>query len=77
MLRRVFEIEIKHCPNCGGGLKIIAAMLERPVIEKILAHLGWQAKAPPQAPARGQVLQVALRCPSVTVQATRRAGLLG
>lgn len=29
------------CPNCGGGeLKIIAAILERPVIEKILTHLG-------------------------------------
>jgi hypothetical protein len=28
-------------PNCGGGeLKIIAAILERPVIEKILTHLG-------------------------------------
>jgi hypothetical protein len=32
---------MQHCPNCGGGeLKIIAAILERPVIEKILTHLG-------------------------------------
>ena len=23
-----------HCPNCGGQLKIIAAILEQPVIEK-------------------------------------------
>jgi hypothetical protein len=29
-----------HCPNCGGELKIIAAILEQPVIEKILTHLG-------------------------------------
>lgn len=29
------------CPNCGAGeLKIIAAILERPVIEKILTHMG-------------------------------------
>jgi hypothetical protein len=28
---------MQHCPNCGNGeLKIIAAILERPVIEKIL-----------------------------------------
>ena len=37
-----------HCPNCGGELKIIAAILERPVIEKILTHLGLEARAPPQ-----------------------------
>jgi hypothetical protein len=30
-----------HCPNCGGGLKIVAAILEAPVIEKILMHLGF------------------------------------
>jgi hypothetical protein len=31
----------------------------QPVIEKILTHLGLQARAPPRAPARGQALQVA------------------
>jgi len=37
-----------HCPNCGGGeLKVIAAILERPVIEKILTHLGLSADARP------------------------------
>jgi len=48
-----------HCPNCGGELKIIAAILEQPVIEKILTHLGLQARAPPRAPARGSQLQAA------------------
>ena len=48
-----------HCPNCGGELKIIAAILEAPVIEKILTHLGLQARVPPRAPARGQALQAA------------------
>jgi hypothetical protein len=36
-----------HCPNCGGELKIIAAIMEQPVIEKILTHLGLQARVPP------------------------------
>jgi len=49
----------EHCPNCGGELKIIAAILEQSVIEKILTHLGLQARAPPRAPARGQALQAA------------------
>ena len=35
----MFEIDTAHCPNCGGELKIIAAILEQPVIEKILTHL--------------------------------------
>jgi hypothetical protein len=39
LLKRVFELDLEHCPNCGGELKIIAAFLEQPVIEKILTHL--------------------------------------
>ena len=33
--------------------------LEPPVIEKILTHLGLQARAPPRSPARGQALHAA------------------
>ena len=58
LLKRVFELDLEHCPNCGGELKIIAAILEA-VIEKILTHLGLQARAPPRSPARGQALQAA------------------
>jgi len=57
VLKRVFDLDLEHCPNCGGELKIIAAILEAPVIEKILTHLGLQARAPLRAPARGQALQ--------------------
>ena len=59
LLKRVFEIDLEHCPNCGGELKINAAILEQPVIDKILTHLGLQARAPPRAPAQGQALQAA------------------
>ena len=59
LLKRVFDVDLEHCPNCGGELKIIAAILEQPVIEKILTHLGLQARAPPRAPARSQALQAA------------------
>jgi hypothetical protein len=38
---------MQYCPNCGAGeLKIIAAILERPVIEKILSHLGLDPQPP-------------------------------
>ena len=33
LLKRVFEIDLEHCPNCGGELKIIAAILEAPVTQ--------------------------------------------
>jgi hypothetical protein len=47
----------QHCPNRGAGeLKIIAAILERPVIEKILAHLGLD----PQSPPKGRVREAGL-----------------
>ena len=59
LLKRVFEIDMEHCPNCGGELKIIAAIHEQTVVEKILTHLGLQARAPPRAPARGTQLQAA------------------
>ena len=59
LLKRVFEIDMEHCPNCGGQLKIIAAILEAPVIERILRHLGLEARAPPRVPARGDLQQAA------------------
>ena len=48
---------LEHCPNCGGELQNVAAILEQPVLEKILTHLVLQARAPPRAPASGQALQ--------------------
>jgi hypothetical protein len=58
-LNRFSELDLAHCPNFGGELKIIAAILEQPAIEKNLTLLGLQARVPPQAPARGQALQAA------------------
>src|SRR5262245_39776523 len=60
LLKRVFDIDIEHCPNCGGTLKIIACPEPRrratiedpPVIVKILAHLGLPTRALPRSPAQ-------------------------
>ena len=52
LLARVFDIDVRHCPICGSGqFKIIAAILDRAVIEKILRHLGLDPRPPPRAPA--------------------------
>jgi hypothetical protein len=46
LLKRVFDIDVEHCPNCGSALKIIAAIEDPPVIIKILSHLGLPTRAP-------------------------------
>ena len=52
LLKRVFDIDLEHCAQCGGELKIIAAIEEPVVIVRILTHLGLPARASPRAPAR-------------------------
>ena len=59
-LKRVFNIDIETCRECGGAVKVIACIEDPVVIEKILTHLNEKAAsartgllpesgAPPQA----------------------------
>jgi len=41
-LKRVFNIDIETCSECGGAVKIIASIEDPAVIRKILAHLDQQ-----------------------------------
>lgn len=52
LLKRVFALDLEHCPTCNGPLKLIAVIEQAAVIEKILTHLGLQAHPPPRLPAR-------------------------
>lgn len=58
-LKRVFQIDIETCSQCGGPVKVIASIEDPVVIQKILAHLKKKdesqeavhlpdARAPPQ-----------------------------
>jgi hypothetical protein len=38
-LKRVFNIDIETCAECGGDVRIIATIEDPVVIRKILAHL--------------------------------------
>ncbi len=57
LLKREFDIDLEHCPQCGGDFKIIAAIEEPAVIVRILTHLGLPARAPPRSPARTALAQ--------------------
>jgi hypothetical protein len=42
----MFQIDTEYCLQCDGNMKIIAAILKRAAITKILDHLGLPARAP-------------------------------
>jgi hypothetical protein len=43
---------LQRCPRRGGGqVKIVAAILERALIGKILTHLGLDSQRPPRSKA--------------------------
>jgi hypothetical protein len=46
------SIDMEYCANCGGRLKIIAAIVDPAVITTILTHLHLPARAPPRSAAR-------------------------
>ena len=58
LLKRVFQVDLTTCPDCGGTLHFIAAIMEREVVERILSHLKMSTvppkfhppRAPPQEP---------------------------
>jgi hypothetical protein len=55
LLERVFDIDVERC-ECGGKLKIIAAIEDPVVIARILTPLRLPARAPPRSPARSAPL---------------------
>ncbi len=42
-LKRVFNIDVETCSECGGDVRIIASIEDPAVIQKILAHLDDKA----------------------------------
>jgi len=49
-LKRVFEIEIETCCECGGDVRVIASIEDPVVISKILDHLGMKVTQGGQLP---------------------------
>jgi hypothetical protein len=52
---RCRQMPPSHRPHFLGKLRIVAAILQRKAIEKILNHLGLDPQPSPRAPTRGQM----------------------
>lgn len=47
-IKKIWEVDPLECPKCHGKMKIISFITEKPVIRKILEHLGlWSEERPP------------------------------
>ena len=70
-LKRVFNIDIETCSECGGAVKVIACIEDPVVIKKILTHLKEKA-----APEPAGLLPSVRAPPPVSIQRTgRQVGL--
>ncbi len=54
LMARIFLIDVLECQNCGGRMKVIAAIEDPDVIRKILVHLGLPTDIPTPVPPRSQ-----------------------
>jgi hypothetical protein len=52
-MRRVFEIDVPACPDCGGCMTMIAEINDRRVARKMLEHVGLPSECSQPWPARG------------------------
>jgi Putative transposase/Transposase zinc-binding domain len=53
LMRYAFGYELLSCPRCGCKMKLLACILDRDSIRKILTHRGLSAEPPPCAAVSG------------------------
>jgi hypothetical protein len=46
-LRRVFDIDRRHCPRCGAPLRVLAVITDPHLIGALLKHLDTHAARAP------------------------------
>jgi hypothetical protein len=51
LMARVWAVDVLECPQCGGRLRVLAAIQSPEAIRKILDCLGLPSRAPPIARA--------------------------
>lgn len=52
LLKRVFQLDLTQCPDCGGKVRFVSAIIKKDVLVKILGHFNLPVEPPKFAPAR-------------------------
>jgi len=52
LLKRTFRLDLETCPNCGGRMRIVAAITDRASIKRYLDGVGLPSAIPEIKPAR-------------------------
>jgi hypothetical protein len=52
LLKRTLDIDVQTCPRCGGPMRLVQLVKDKPIIDKILTHLNLPTNPPPVAAAR-------------------------
>ena len=52
LMRRGLDIDVLECPDCGGRLRFVAAIMLSSAIRRILRRLGLRSEPVELAPAR-------------------------
>jgi hypothetical protein len=60
LLQRIFDVDALCCPGCGARMRLVAAIEDPEVAQKILACLDLPARAPPLAPATEEPAELGL-----------------
>ena len=51
LMRRVFEVDVLECPECGGAMRILSAIHPPEATRAILDCVGLASRPPPVGPS--------------------------
>jgi len=58
LLARVFQVDIGHCPECNGEMRIMAAVVDPLQVDRYLRHVGVDPNPPTIHPAKSRQLEL-------------------
>jgi hypothetical protein len=53
MMRRAFDLDVLACPGCGSRLRLVAVIMDRSTIRKLLGHAKLPTEPPSRSPPHG------------------------
>ena len=54
-MRRGFQLDVLACPACGGRLRLLAVIMDRSTVRKLLGHANMPTEPPEPSPSRHSI----------------------